>query len=85
MQKVTLENIFINANKKSYSFSKFSVSKENVEKVVNPPQNPTVRNNLNKGEINSFSLNPNMIIPIKRQPRKLTAKVPYGNEEGRNL
>lgn len=76
MQKVTLDKIFINANKKSYSFNKFSVSKENVENVVNPPQKPTVRNNLNKGDISPFSLNPNMIIPIKRQPRKLTAKVP---------
>jgi len=76
MQKATFEKIFKNASRKSYSFNKFNVSKEKVENVVNPPQNPTVRNTLTKGEISSFSLNPNMIMPIRRQPMKFTAKVP---------
>ena len=71
MQKVTLAKIFINANKKSYTLSKVPVSKENIDRILNPPQSLIVRNNLNKWEIGSISLNSNLIISFKRESKKI--------------
>lgn len=48
--------MFKPAKRNSFSFKKLIVSKENVEKVVNPPQNPTVKNTLVVGDIKRFSL-----------------------------
>lgn len=41
---MTFAKIFIPANKNCESFNRFKVSKEKVEKVVNPPQNPIPKN-----------------------------------------
>lgn len=56
----------------------WKLSFANVEKVVNPPQNPTVRNNCH--ELPSFDVllnNPNHN-PIIRQPARLTNSVAHG-------
>ena len=56
----------------------WKLSFANVEKVVNPPQNPTVRNNCH--ELPSFDVllnNPNNN-PIIRQPARLTNSVAHG-------
>ncbi len=55
------------------SLSKAVFSVANVEKVVNPPQNPIVRNILHSGDI-TFSLP--AIMPANKQPIMLTVNVP---------
>ena len=47
--------MFNKAWKYSASFKRLNVSNEKVEKVVNPPQIPIVKNNLSDGEIRNFS------------------------------
>jgi hypothetical protein len=65
----------------SLSMARFSFAK--VEKVVNPPQNPTVRNIFQPGE-NKESLSDSPYInPIRKQPEILTKKVPKGKAEGK--
>lgn len=58
----------------------FSKAKE--EKVVKPPQKPVANNNLNSGE-RMLPLLPNpKMMPIIKQPKILTPKVPKGIEAG---
>ena len=53
------------------------LSKLKVEKVVNPPKNPTVIKSLTIGEISVlFNVIPKTQ-PIKKQPNKFAANVPY--------
>jgi hypothetical protein len=64
----------------SLSIAIFSAAK--AEKVVNPPQNPTVRNNRHSEEIKlPFSAIP-YIMPINKLPKMFTTKVPYGKLDG---
>ena len=58
------------------------VSRENVEKVVKPPQNPTPINSFSDGLRFPFSWNPNIKIPNITLPRRFTANVPYGKSTG---
>ena len=57
-----------------------TVSFEKAEKVVNPPRIPVAKNSRHSGVILPLSLNPKTI-PIRKQPRILTVKVPNGNVE----
>lgn len=56
------------------------LSNENVEKVVNPPQNPVISNSLYGVCKGKFLSKTPIKIPIKKQPNALTIKVPLGNE-----
>ena len=57
---------------------KCKLSALKVEKVVSPPQKPTIANKYNSDRALSFLIaNPNNIPTIK-QPRKLTIKVGHG-------
>jgi hypothetical protein len=55
-----------------------SPSFENVEKVVNPPQKPTMRNKEKDGETFWKRLVAPHRIPMRRQPATLIVKVPHG-------
>jgi hypothetical protein len=57
----------------------FSLAK--VEKVVNPPQNPTVRKIRHSSEIIFVLSEIPKINPISKHPNKLTAMVPNGNDD----
>ena len=73
--------------KKNHSpdFKRVILSYEKVENVVNPPQIPVIRNNLVSGlKIFPFSARPTKA-PIRKQPIRLTEKVPSGNWNGYNL
>ena len=50
---------------------------ENVENVVNPPQNPVPRNRT----ADSFFIKPKITVPKKKEPTKFTIKVAMGNPE----
>ena len=52
--KNVLAKIFTNPRKICESLNRFIVSNENVEKVVNPPQNPIVKNIFNWALISSL-------------------------------
>ena len=49
---------------------------ENVENVVNPPQNPVTKRYFRY----SFSLNKEENIPMKKHPKTLANSVPIGKE-----
>ena len=51
---------------------------ENVEKVVKPPQSPTVRNNPHEVLSEAFLLKNPQSKPIVRQPNRLTKSVVQG-------
>ena len=51
---------------------------ENVEKVVKPPQSPTVRNNPHEVLSEAFLLKNPQSKPIVRQPNRLTKSVAQG-------
>ena len=72
----TLKITFIVARKYSESLIRLKVSREKVEKVVNPPQKPIVRNNLDCWLINSFSSKTKITNPITKLPSIFTASVP---------
>jgi hypothetical protein len=57
----------------------FSFAK--VEKVVNPPQNPTVRKIRHSSERIFVLSDMPKINPIIKQPNKFTAMVPNGNDD----
>jgi hypothetical protein len=58
-------------------------SYEKVENVVNPPQNPAVRNNRHSApDIFPRSLSPK-ISPMRKHPIIFTANVPNGNADAR--
>lgn len=61
----------------SFNSDRFSLA--NVEKVVNPPQNPTVRNILIPGLIRSPLSDIPYMIPIRKLPKMFTVNVPQGN------
>jgi len=63
------------------SRSKAMFSLANVEKVVNPPQKPTVKNNLQSELIRLPLSDKPKKIPISKHPIIFTRKVPYGNAE----
>lgn len=56
-------------------------SNENVEKVVNPPQNPTINKAFNLSFINPFLLNIPQIKPKRRHPKTFIVKVAKGKED----
>ena len=56
-----------------------SASFENVEKVVNPPQSPTVRNKAQLLPSLAVRLNRPHNSPIRKQPTRFTASVAQGN------
>lgn len=66
---------------------KFTISKVKVEKVVKPPQKPTVKNNFNSWDIFSKEEKIANKIPINKQPITLATNVWTGNwviwEKGR--
>ena len=56
---------------------RFRLSFENVENVVNPPQNPTVNRRLScEGELSRFNIG--MSNPISKQPAILAVIVAQG-------
>jgi hypothetical protein len=57
-------------------------SNANEENVVYPPQIPVARNNLSSGDNIFPLLDKAYTIPIIKQPKILTLKVPRGKEEG---
>lgn len=79
------KKIFNPAKTNWESRNKFMVSNENVEKVVNPPQNPTPKNSFKFCEINSLSSNPNIKNPSRKLPKILTNNVPNGKNNGKNF
>ena len=56
-----------------------NASFENVEKVVKPPQRPTVRNNAQLLPSAPFLLNRPHRRPMRKQPTRFTASVAHGN------
>ncbi len=62
------------------SFNIFIVSSEKDENVVKPPQIPVAKNKRHSGDTLNFSDKPN-IIPITKQPKILTVKVPNGKAD----
>ena len=73
---ITLSVIFKRVCNVSPSLIKLDVSRIKVEKVVKAPQKPTIRSNLPSGPIKNFSSASTEKSPIRKQPVKLTAKVP---------
>jgi hypothetical protein len=63
---------------KLLAWSRDSPSFENVENVVKPPQNPTMRNREKDGEKFWKRFVTPHRIPIRRQPTTFMAKVPHG-------
>jgi hypothetical protein len=51
----------------------------NVEKVVKPPHTPVVSSKYNALSVELFLLNIANRIPKRKQPNRLTDKVPHGN------
>ncbi len=64
------------ALKFSPSFIKFTVSSMKVEKVVKAPQKPTIRRSLALGLKRNFSSESAARKPMRRQPIRLTVRVP---------
>ena len=56
-------------------------SLENVEKVVNPPHSPTVRNKRHSGDMKLLLSEIPKKTPMRRLPSIFTKKVPQGNTE----
>jgi len=73
-----LRNIFKNANKNSELLNNKTVSNENEENVVNPPQKPTASNSFNSGRNNPRISKPKIIKPIIKLPMTFTTNVPVG-------
>lgn len=55
-----------------------TVSREKVEKVVSPPQKPIVRKILIWELLKEAKSKRKTIIPIRKLPKTLTVRVPYG-------
>jgi len=68
--------MFKNANKNSESLNNKTVSNENEENVVNPPQKPTASNSFNSGRNNPRISKPKIIKPIIKLPITFTTNVP---------
>ena len=74
--------MYINAIKVFPFFIRSTLSKAKLEKVVNPPQIPVLRNNVRLW-LWQFGFNAKATIsPIKKQPKMFTAKVLMGNSNG---
>jgi hypothetical protein len=81
MQKKKLKEAYREKSNHSLSRSSRNESLENEEKVVNPPQIPTVRKSRRSAERKSpFSEMP-MMIPISRHPVILMIRVGHGKRE----
>ena len=77
----TLRLVYSAKRKKSPSLRRAIFSFAKVEKVVNPPQKPTVRNNRQSEFIISpFSDSPKNK-PIRKQPKTFIRNVPNGNAD----
>ena len=61
-----------------------TVSKENDEKVVNPPQKPMRSNCFMGPSCSGIFANQPASIPATKQPNTLLMKVPQGHEDGRS-
>ena len=72
----TEQIIYVPAVKNSKFCNNFSVSKLNDEKVVYPPQNPTITNFCRLGERFVFSTTRAAKQPITNEPIIFTTKVP---------
>lgn len=76
---------YVARRKSSLFCNNRKASFEKEEKVVNPPQNPTVRNNLHSGDIKlPFSEMPKKI-PINKLPRMFTRNVPHGKTDAKEI
>ena len=64
------------AKRYSESCNRLIVSKEKVEKVVNPPQKPIVKNIFSSGEMSSRASKKKMIKPSIKLPKIFTDNVP---------
>jgi len=79
--KPTLANTFNIAFIKLPCCSKFIVSNENVEKVVNPPSKPAkIAKRISSVTVN-LSSNKNDRNPISNEPKTFTSSVPKGKDE----
>lgn len=58
-----------------------NASRENVEKVVNPPHTPVFQNSKVFGDVFSLSLNAPTINPISTAPKILVIKVNTGKSD----
>ena len=63
-----------------FSFKRLIESIANAENVVNPPQNPTIKNKLSSTFISLLRLKYLNKIPANKHPIIFTANVPIGNE-----
>ncbi len=79
----TLSPVYITKWKKSPSRNSARFSLAKVEKVVNPPQKPTVRNIFHPGVKREVLSEKPYINPMSRHPEILTKKVPKGKAEGK--
>ena len=55
-------------------------SPENVEKVVKPPQTPTIKKSLKSADMISLLAEIPIINPIRKLPKTFTVNVPMGTE-----
>ena len=72
------------AAKYSLFLNNFTVSNEKVEKVVNAPKNPVIKNNFKLLDNNKLSTTAHNI-PMQKHPIKFTQIVLNGNEVGENF
>ena len=81
IDKKLFNSILINAFEISPSCNRETVSYEKVEKVVNAPKNPTVKNSLTNGSIASLSIVNTVKTASINEPKVFTNKVPAGNDK----
>jgi hypothetical protein len=79
--KNTLSPAYREKYKKLPSLRSAIFSFEKVEKVVKPPQNPTVRKNRSSVLLRLPRSERPKSKPIRKQPRRFTIKVPKGKAE----
>jgi hypothetical protein len=65
--------------KKEPCLNRFKLSEPNVEKVVNPPHSPIIKNKLKSDFIKFDFENHSKKTPIRKHPTILTIKVAIGN------
>ena len=77
--RITLAKVYRKAEITSPFNPRLKVSNEKVEKVVKPPQKPTIRSAFNLGGIAPVLPNSPKSNPNKKQPKILMVKVASGN------
>ena len=79
MQRITLAKTYAEAEIYEPFSIRVTVSRENVENVVNPPQTPVFQNSTAFGEIFSFDSARPAIKPISKAPSRFVISVRNGN------